>query len=194
MLLPYQYQVTCMNCEVPLYIYLILLCIQYWSWNSYISITTGLRDWWLELDSWQGQGIFLFTTMSRLALGPTQLPIQSVSGALFLRVNQLRCEAHHSSPSITGVKNAWSYTSILNLSSWCGAQLSKGYAFMVWYLVQPRDNFTFTFTFNIFLSTLFSNTCSSFSLKNTILTLLYTIRQCPVMSTTPWRCIGRVKV
>jgi hypothetical protein len=46
-------------------------------------------------DSWQGLGIFLFTTMSRKALGPTQPPIQWVVEAL----------------SLAGVKNAWSYTS-----------------------------------------------------------------------------------
>jgi len=36
----------------------------------------------LTFDSWQGLGIFLFTTMFRTALGLTQPPIQWVSGAL----------------------------------------------------------------------------------------------------------------
>jgi len=34
-------------------------------------------------------GTFLFVTVSRVALGPTQLPIQQVSGALSLRVKWL---------------------------------------------------------------------------------------------------------
>jgi hypothetical protein len=33
-------------------------------------------------NSWQGQEIFLFSTVSRPALGPTQPPIQWVTGAL----------------------------------------------------------------------------------------------------------------
>jgi hypothetical protein len=50
--------------------------------------------------------------MSRLALGPTQLHIQWVAGALFLGVKRPGREADHSPPSSAEVKNAWSYTSI----------------------------------------------------------------------------------
>jgi hypothetical protein len=57
-----------------------------------------------------GLGIFLIT-MSRLALGPTQPPIQWMPGALSLGVKQPGCEADHSPPSSAKVKNAWSYTS-----------------------------------------------------------------------------------
>jgi len=52
----------------------------------------------------QGLGIFLYTTMSRLALGPTQLPIQWVPGSL--DVKQMGREADKSPPSSAKVKNA----------------------------------------------------------------------------------------
>jgi hypothetical protein len=49
--------------------------------------------------SFGGLGIFLFTTASRPALGPTQSPIQWVPRALSLGVKRPRCEADHSPPS-----------------------------------------------------------------------------------------------
>jgi hypothetical protein len=57
------------------------------------------------------RGIFLFTTVSRTALGPTQPPIKWVPGALSLGVKRPGREADHSLPSSAEVKNAWSYTS-----------------------------------------------------------------------------------
>jgi hypothetical protein len=54
--------------------------------------------------------IFLYTTASRPAVGPTQPPIQWVPEALFLGVKQQGLEADHS-PPCAGVKNAWNYTS-----------------------------------------------------------------------------------
>jgi hypothetical protein len=81
-------------------------------------------------DSQRGLGIFLFTA-SRMALGPTQPPIQWVPGALSLGVKWLGCEADHSPPSSTEVKNVWSYTS------------TPQYVFMVWCLVKHRDSFTY---------------------------------------------------
>jgi hypothetical protein len=69
----------------------------------------GLDD--RGFDSRQGLGIFLFTTLSRPAPGPTQPPIQWVSGALSLGVKQPRREVYHSPPSSAEVKNAWNYTS-----------------------------------------------------------------------------------
>jgi hypothetical protein len=53
----------------------------------------------------RGLGIFLFTTASRKALGPTQPPIQWVPGDLFLGVKRPGREADHSPPSSTEVKN-----------------------------------------------------------------------------------------
>jgi hypothetical protein len=44
-------------------------------------------------DSWQGARIFLLTTASKPALGPTQLPIQWVPGALSLGVKRPGREA-----------------------------------------------------------------------------------------------------
>jgi hypothetical protein len=80
-----------------------------------------------------GLGIFLFTTASRTALGPTQPPIQRVPGALSLGVKRPGREADHSPPSSAEVKNALRYTS------------TPPYVFMAWCLVKHRDNFTFTF-------------------------------------------------
>jgi hypothetical protein len=73
----------------------------------------------LGFDSQQGLGIFLFTTMSRLALGTP--PLKSVLGALSLGVKQLR-------------------------SRMCGAILPlPQYVSMMWCLLNHRDNCTFTF-------------------------------------------------
>jgi hypothetical protein len=52
----------------------------------------------------QGLGIFLFTTASRTALGPTQPPIQWVPGAPSLGVKQPGREADHSPPSSAEIK------------------------------------------------------------------------------------------
>jgi hypothetical protein len=71
----------------------------------------GLDD--RGFDFRQGLGIFLFTTASRPALGPTQPPIQWVPGAVSLGIKRPGCEADHTPPSSAEVKNAWSYTSTL---------------------------------------------------------------------------------
>jgi hypothetical protein len=62
-------------------------------------------------DSRQGHRIYLFATVSRLALGPTQPPIHWVPGAISAGVKWPVPEANHVSPSSVEVKNAWSYTS-----------------------------------------------------------------------------------
>jgi hypothetical protein len=56
--------------------------------------------------------MFLFTTVPRPALDPTQPPSQSVLGDLTLGIKRLEREADHSISSSAEVKNAWSYTSI----------------------------------------------------------------------------------
>jgi hypothetical protein len=71
----------------------------------------GWTIWVLEFDSRRGLGIFLFTTVFRTALGPTQPPIVWVTGALSLGVKRPGLEGNHSSPSSAEVNIAWSYTS-----------------------------------------------------------------------------------
>jgi hypothetical protein len=87
-------------------------------------------------DSRRRLGIFLFTTASRLVLGPIQPPIKWAPRALSLWVKRPEREADHSYPSSVEVKNSWSYTS------------TPQYVFIAWCSVkkQHRDNFTFTFT------------------------------------------------
>jgi len=60
----------------------------------------------LGFDSQQVLGIFLFATVSRLALGPTQTAIQWEPGALSRGVKWPECKADHSLPSRAEVKNA----------------------------------------------------------------------------------------
>jgi hypothetical protein len=74
-----------------------------------MALTYELDDRGFE--SLQGRGIFLFTTAFRMALGPTQPPIQWVPGALSLGVKWLGREPEHSPSSSVEVKNSWSYTS-----------------------------------------------------------------------------------
>jgi hypothetical protein len=86
-------------------------------------------------ESQQGLGIFLFTTMSRLALGPTHPPTESIPRVLSLGVKPLGHKADHSLPFSAEV-NVWTIS------------LLPQYTFMVWCSVKKkhRDNFTSTFT------------------------------------------------
>jgi hypothetical protein len=87
--------------------------------------SAGLRAGWLGVRDPAGTGwlgIFLFTTASRLALGPNQPPIKRVPQALALGIMWPGREAE--------VENAWSYTS------------TPQYAFIVWCSVKHRDTFT----------------------------------------------------
>jgi hypothetical protein len=58
-------------------------------------LTYGLDDWGSRVRFPTGAGIFLFTTASRTALGPTQPPIQWLPGALSLGVKRPGREADH---------------------------------------------------------------------------------------------------
>jgi hypothetical protein len=111
------------------------LYFMFWTYSS-VGIALGYR---LDHRSSRirfprGLGIFLFTTASRTALGPTKPPIQWVPGALSLRVKRPVRESDRSPPSSAEVKE-WVELCLHcpNTPSWCGAQLKH------------RDNFTFTF-------------------------------------------------
>jgi hypothetical protein len=78
------------------------------------SVWRWATDWTigvLGFDSRRWLGNFLFTTVSRTALGPTQPPIPWVPGALTLGINLPGREANHSPPSSAEVKNSCSYIS-----------------------------------------------------------------------------------
>jgi hypothetical protein len=77
-------------------------------------------------ESRQESRIFIFTTASRPALGPTQPPIQWVPGALSLGVKWPGREADHSPPSSAEVKELVDlYLHSPNTLSWRRAQLKK---------------------------------------------------------------------
>jgi len=63
-----------------------------------------LDDWVSTVRFPAGAGNFLFTTVSRPALGPTQPPIQRVSGALSPEVKRPGREAENSPLSSAEVK------------------------------------------------------------------------------------------
>jgi len=76
----------------------------------------------LGFDSWWGLGIFLFTTASKTALGPTHPPIQWLPGTLSLGVKRPRSDADHSPTSRDEVKECVElYLHSPNTPSWRGA-------------------------------------------------------------------------
>jgi hypothetical protein len=79
-------------------------CIQY---------RGGLRPVRPRFDSRQGKSFFLYSTTSRLALGPTQAPIQWVKRA--------GREADHSPPSSVEVKHGGAILPQPHTFSWCSA-------------------------------------------------------------------------
>jgi hypothetical protein len=108
----------------------------------------------LGFDSRRGLGIFLFTTASSTALGPTQPPIQWVPGALSLGVKRPGREADHSLPFSAEVKE-WvePYLHSPDKPSWRGAQLKQGTTLLLLYLclsfltILPFCFFYLNFTF-----------------------------------------------
>jgi hypothetical protein len=82
------------------------------------------RKWW----------VFLFTSASRLALGPRQPPTQWVLGNLTPGV---KCQ---------GMELTIHFHLVLRLMHGAITPLPL-YNFMIWCLVKHRDNFIFTFTY-----------------------------------------------
>jgi hypothetical protein len=74
-----------------------------------------------------GKRFFFYSTPSRPALGPTQPPIQLVSG-----VKRSGLEANHLPRSSVEIKNGGAMPPLPHTSSWRSAELFK-----------QRDNFTF---------------------------------------------------
>jgi hypothetical protein len=81
--------------------------------HSSVGIVTdyGLEDWMIGVRIPAGAENFLFDTVSRPALGPTQPPIQWVQVALFLGIKRPGREADHSPPSSAEVNECVEYTS-----------------------------------------------------------------------------------
>jgi len=100
----------------------LLVCIRFLSWYLY----RGTEENHLSQYNLSPLGIFLFTTASRIALRPTQPPIQWVPGALSLRVKRPGRETDHSPPSSAEVKECVQlYVHSPNTPSWRGAHLKK---------------------------------------------------------------------
>jgi hypothetical protein len=87
------------------------------SYGSSVGIVTGWRIGVLWFDSQRRLRIFLLTTVSRTALGPTQPPIQRVAGALSLGVKLPGREADHSPPFSAEVKE-WVELYLHSPGSW----------------------------------------------------------------------------
>jgi hypothetical protein len=87
--------------------HIIDMCVHVNSPYSYVHMFWVVFEWTigvLGFDSRRGLGIFLFTTASRTALGPTQPPVQWVQGGSFPGDKAAGGEADQSPPSSTEVK------------------------------------------------------------------------------------------
>jgi hypothetical protein len=83
------------------------------------SVYRRATGWTTEVLFPTGTTIFLYSTASRLALGPTSYPMDD--GCLFTRGKQSWHEVDHSSPSSAEVKNGGAMPPHLHPSSWRGA-------------------------------------------------------------------------
>jgi hypothetical protein len=79
--------------------------------DSVVGIATGYRLDDLGAGIRVSVGSRIFSTLSRAARGPTQIPIQWVPGALSVGVKWPGHEAHHSPPTSAEVKKMWICTS-----------------------------------------------------------------------------------
>jgi hypothetical protein len=91
-----------------------------------IALGYGLDDRSSRVRFPVGVGIFLFTTASRTAVGPTEPPTQWVTGSLSPGVKRPGRKADHSLPSGAEVKECVElYLHFPTMPSWGGAQLNK---------------------------------------------------------------------
>jgi hypothetical protein len=87
-------------------------------------VSDSLQAGLLGFNAWPKQEIFLYSTVSRRALRPTQPPVQWVVGADSPEakcLGGLGCEANHSIPSSAKVKNGEAILSLPGMYSWRGA-------------------------------------------------------------------------
>jgi hypothetical protein len=109
------------------YIFCHMMSSYVWCWTAMIaqSVQHWATGWTIRVlgfDSRWGLRIFLFTTVSRMALGPTQPPIQWVPQALSLGAKRPGREADHSLPSSAEVKECVELClHSPNMPSWRGA-------------------------------------------------------------------------
>jgi hypothetical protein len=115
---------TCTFLIIGLYMKKIRLYVRAMIAQSVQRWATGWTIGFLGFDSRRGLGIFLFTSASITALGPTQPPIQWVPGALSLGIKRPGRETDHSPPFSAEVKE-WVelYLHSPSTPSWRGAQL-----------------------------------------------------------------------
>jgi hypothetical protein len=84
---------------------------------------------------------YLFPKAYRLALRRIRHIIQQVNGVISSAVKWLGNEHNSSLPNSVKVKNAWSYTTI------------PTQAFMEWYSMMHRENFTFQMHYPFYIGT-----------------------------------------
>jgi hypothetical protein len=113
--------------------------------GSSVNTALGYRldDQGSRFDSQQRLGIFLFTA-SRMALGPTQPPIQWVPEALSLGVKWPGHEADHSPHVEPRSNNEWSYTFTpqYTFMAWCSAK-AQGQLYLYQYQIQTQSQSRF---------------------------------------------------